>query len=153
MNIWIDGDGCPVVQETLHLAKRFQIPCTILCDTSHWFRTEDAQVIVCDKGADSVDYKLANLVKPGDLVITQDYGLAAMCLSRQAIPIHQDGFLYTDDNIGGLLEARAFSGKIRRSGGRLKGQKKRTAAQDRSFSDTLHRLLEDHAHASRNSGT
>lgn len=153
MNIWIDGDGCPVVQETLQVAKQFDIPCTILCDTSHWFSAENARVIVCDKGADSVDYKLANLVCPGDLVITQDYGLAAMCLSRKTLVLHQDGFLYTDDNIGGLLEVRAFSGKVRRSGGRLKGQKKRTAAQDQAFTDMLRTILKEHTHASGNSGT
>ena len=150
MKIWIDGDGCPVVRETVRLAKEFSVPCTVLCDTSHAFSSDYADTIVCDKGADSVDYKLANLVRPGDLVVTQDYGLAAMCLSRQAMPLHQDGFLYTDENIGGLLEVRAFSGKVRRSGGRLKGQKKRTDAQNRAFSATLYSILEEHTHAGRN---
>ena len=150
MKIWIDGDGCPVVKETVALAQVYRIPCTILCDTSHMFRSDFADVMVCDKGADSVDYRLTNLVQPGDLVITQDYGLAAMCLSRKAVPVHQDGFVYTDDNIGVLLEARAFSGKVRRSGGRLKGQKKRTAAQDQAFSQTLSQLLKEAAHAEGN---
>ena len=144
MRILIDGDGCPVVKLTLELAQKYAIPCTILCDTSHIFRDDYAEVIVCDKGADSVDYKLVNLVQAGDVVVTQDYGLAAMALSRKAIPVHQDGFRYTDDNIGGLLEARAFSGKVRRAGGRLKGQKKRTAGQDRAFVDCLRQILEEH---------
>ena len=109
MKIWIDGDGCPVVRQTVSLAKQYGIPCVILCDTSHSFRTEDAEVLICDKGADSVDYRLANLVRAGDLVVTQDYGLAAMCLSRRAIPVHQDGFVYTDENIGGLLEVRKIA--------------------------------------------
>jgi len=149
MKIWIDGDGCPVVKETVSLAKDFRVPCAILCDTSHMFHADYAEVIICDKGADSVDYRLTNLVSPGDLVITQDYGLAAMCLSRKAIPIHQDGFVYTDDNIGGLLEARAFSGKVRRSGGRLKGQKKRTAAQNEHFVQTLKQQIKEALHADR----
>lgn len=144
MRILIDGDGCPVVKLTLKLAREFSVPCTILCDTSHLFQDDYAEVIVCDKGADSVDYKLVNLVQPGDLVVTQDYGLAAMALSRKAIPVHQDGFCYTDENIGGLLEARAFSGKVRRGGGRLKGQKKRTAQQDQAFTNCLRRILEEH---------
>ncbi len=144
MRILIDGDGCPVVRLTVELAQAYQIPCAVLCDTSHMFRDDYAEVIVCDKGADSVDYKLVNLVQAGDLVVTQDYGLAAMALSRKAIPIHQDGFCYTDDNIGGLLEARAFSGKVRRAGGRLKGQKKRTAQQNQAFADCLRRILEEY---------
>ena len=94
-----------------------------------------------------MDYKLVSLVRPGDLVVTQDYGLAAMCLSRRAIPLHQDGFVYSDENIGGLLEARAFSGRVRRSGGRLKGPKKRTEAQDRAYAAALRRILEEADHA------
>ena len=143
MKIWIDGDGCPVVRQTVSLAKQYGIPCTILCDTSHSFRTEDAEVLICDKGADSVDYRLANLVRPGDIVVTQDYGLAAMCLSKQAIPIHQDGMVYTDDNIEGLLFFRAAAKKIRNAGGRLKGASKRTREQDRAFAAALERLLEE----------
>ena len=150
MKIWIDGDGCPVVRQTVSLAKQYGIPCSILCDTSHSFRTEDAEVLICDKGADSVDYRLANLVRAGDLVVTQDYGLAAMCLSRRAIPVHQDGFVYTDETIGGLLEVRAFSGKVRRAGGRFKGPKKRTEAQDKTFAACLSTLLKEADHAGGN---
>ena len=150
MKIWIDGDGCPVVRQTVLLAKQHGIPCAILCDTSHSFRTGDAEVLICDKGADSVDYRLANLVRAGDLVVTQDYGLAAMCLSRRAIPVHQDGFVYTDENIGGLLEVRAFSGKVRRAGGRFKGPKKRTEAQDKAFEACLSNLLKEADHAGGN---
>lgn len=150
MRILIDADGCPVVKLTLRLARQHGIPCAILCDTSHSFSAPEAEIIVCDKGADSVDYRIANLVRPGDLVVTQDYGLAAMCLSRRAIPVHQDGFVYTDDNIGGLLEARAFSGKVRRGGGRLKGPKKRTEAQNDAFALCLSRLLKEAADAGRN---
>lgn len=143
MKILIDADGCPVVGLTLQLAKASAVACTILCDTSHQFSAADAAVIVCDQGPDSVDYKLVNLLCPGDLVVTQDYGLAAMALSRRAIPVHPNGFRYTDENIGGLLEARAFSGKVRRAGGRLKGQKKRTAQQDQAFAACLQALLEE----------
>lgn len=141
MRIFIDGDGCPVVKLTVQLAKEYGIPCTIFCDTSHSYHFPDATVVTCDKGADSVDYKLANCICPGDLAVTQDYGLAAMCLSRGAAAINQDGLCYTEDNIGALLEARAFSGKVRRAGGRLRGPSKRTAAQNRSYEAALRQLL------------
>ena len=143
MKIWIDGDGCPVVRQTVSLAKQYGIPCAILCDMSHSFRTGDAEVLICDKGADSVDYRLANLVRAGDLVVTQDYGLAAMCLSRKAVPIHQDGMVYTNENIDGLLFFRAAAKKIRNAGGRLKGPSKRTKEQDKAFEAALIRLLEE----------
>ena len=74
MTILINADGCPVVDLTLQIAKQFGIPVIILCDTSHQIEREGAQTLVFDKGADSVDFALVNRVKPGDVVVTQDYG-------------------------------------------------------------------------------
>ena len=85
MNILIDADGCPVVDLTLQIAKRFGIPVIILCDTAHQIEREGAQTLVFDKGADSVDFALVNRVKSGDVVVTQDYGLASMCLAKCAV--------------------------------------------------------------------
>ena len=90
-----------------------------------------------DKGADSVDFCLVNLIQKGDIAVTQDYGLAAMCLSKRAIVLDQDGKEYTNENISGLLEFRAVSKKIRQSGGRLKGMLKRTISQDIAFEQAL----------------
>ena len=84
MTILIDADGCPVVDLTLRIAGKSRVPVVILCDTSHRSEREGAQTLVFDKGADSVDFALVNRVKPGDLVVTQDYGLASMCLARCA---------------------------------------------------------------------
>lgn len=139
--ILIDADGCPVVDETIKIAKQFHLQCLILCDTSHRFEREGARTLVFSKGADSVDFALVNLLHPGDVVVTQDYGLAAMCLSRSALAVSQDGMEYTADNIDGLLLARHTAKKIRNAGGRLRGPSKRTAAQDRAFSETLLELL------------
>ena len=94
-----------------------------------------------EKGADSVDFRLVNLVQKGDIAVTQDYGLAAMCLSKGALVLHQDGKQYTSENISGLLEFRAASKKIRKSGGRLKGNPKRTAEQDRAFEAALCEII------------
>lgn len=139
--ILIDADGCPVVDETIKIAKQFHLECLILCDTSHRFEREGAQLLVFSKGADSVDFARVNLLHPSDIVVTQDYGLAAMCLSRSALALSQDGMEYTADNIDGLLLARHTAKKIRNAGGRLKGPTKRTAAQDRAFSEKLMELL------------
>ena len=142
MNILIDADGCPVVDLTLQIAKQFSIPVVILCDTSHQIEREGAQTLVFDKGADSVDFALVNLLRPGDVVVTQDYGLAAMCLARSALALNQDGMEYTADNIDALLLVRHTARKIRSAGGRLRGPVKRTAAQDRVFSEALTELVQ-----------
>ncbi len=141
MRILIDADGCPVVDITIRIAKGHGVLCFILCDSSHYYEREGATTITVSKGKDSVDFKLANMVRPGDIVITQDYALAAMCLARQAIPINQNGMVYTDDNIGGLLEQRHMAQKIRRSGGRLSGAPKRTEEQNTAFGLALSNLI------------
>jgi len=141
MRIVIDADGCPVVDEAVALAKQFGLECLLLCDTSHRFEKEGAQTLVFSKGADSVDFALVNMVRPGDVVITQDYGLAAMCLARSVRILNQDGMEYTADNMEGLLMARHTAKKIRNGGGRLKGPPKRTASQDKAFVSALTALL------------
>ena len=133
MKILIDADGCPVVDITVRISKERHIECFILCDTAHILEKDGATTLTFSKGADSVDFALVNRVSPGDIVITQDYGLAAMCLSKNAIVINQDGMEYTADNIDGLLLARYTAKKIRNSGGRLKGPRKRSAVQDEEF--------------------
>ena len=103
---------------------------------------DGAQTLVLDKGADSVDFALANRVQPGDIVVTQDYGLASMCLAKGARVLHQDGWRYTEYNIQALLFQRHESGKYRRSGGRVKGPRKRTKQQDKDFEAALQTLLQ-----------
>ena len=137
LKILIDADGCPVTGIAVRLAKQHGIDCTVICDTAHRIAYDGAETIIVDKGADSADYRLVNLVLAGDLVITQDYGLAAMCLSRKAVVLNQDGKQYTEDNISGLLEFRAASAKFRRAGGRTKGPAKRTVQQDTDFEAAL----------------
>ena len=141
MRILIDADGCPVVDITVSIARKHNLECLILCDTCHAFEKAGAQTLIISKGTDSVDFALVNLLKAGDLVITQDYGLAAMCLSRQARVLNQDGMEYTDDNIDALLLARHTARKIRNSGGRLRGSARRTAEQNRAFAAALARIL------------
>jgi len=142
MTVLIDADGCPVVDLTVNIAVSQKIECIIICDTSHIFEKFGAKTITVSKGNDSVDFALVNMVKSGDIVVTQDYGLAAMCLARRAIPINQNGRIYTNDNIDALLNERHTSKKIRMAGGRSKNIPKRTPEQDLSFKNTLMKLLQ-----------
>lgn len=141
MRVLIDADGCPVVDIAVKESKQHKIECIILCDTSHVFEKEGAKTITVSKGADSVDYALVNMLQKGDIVITQDYGLAAMCLARNAIPISQDGMVYCNDNIGSLLQSRHMAKKVRDGGGRLKGPSKRKPEQDITFRERFIQLL------------
>lgn len=141
MRLLIDADGCPVVDITVRLAKKYKVECIILCDTSHYFEKDGAKTITVPKGADSVDFALVNMLKKEDVVITQDYGLAAMCLARNAIPISQNGMIYNENNIDALLMQRHTSKKIRMAGGRYKGKPKRTKEQDRVFEEVLGEVL------------
>jgi uncharacterized protein YaiI (UPF0178 family) len=147
MRIFIDADGCPVVDNAIKIAHSFNVEVIILCDTSHVFNKTNVQTITVSKGADSVDFALVNMVQTGDLVVTQDYGLAAMCLARKAIPLSQDGMVYNNDNIDALLLARHTAKKIRNSprksgiNTRLKGNPKRLLSQDSAFEESLQKLI------------
>lgn len=137
--VLIDADGCPVVDLTIRICRAHSVPVLILCDTAH--RIERDGAMVFDKGADSVDFALVNRVRPGDVVITQDYGLAAMCLSRRARVLNQNGLEYTADNIEGLLEQRHHNKKLLRAGKHLKGPAKRTKEQDEAFGVAMEGIL------------
>lgn len=142
MKIFIDADGCPVVDLTVGAAVRHCLECLIICDTSHRIEREDAETIIVSKGSDSVDYKIVNMIESGDIVVTQDYGLAAMVLARKGVPITQNGMVITEMNIDFLLASRYESKKLRNMGVHLKGPKKRTAAQDESFLKALNGIIE-----------
>ena len=142
MKVLIDADACPVVDITVNLCRKYHAECLLLCDTAHTMHRDGATTLVFDKGADSVDFALVNRVEAGDIVITQDYGLASMCLARNAHVLHQDGWQYTEYNIQALLFQRHESRKYRSSGGRIKGPHKRTAEQDRAFHSALDTLLQ-----------
>lgn len=142
MKVLIDADACPVVQITIELCRQFHTECILMCDTAHQMFREGAQTLVFDKGADSVDFALVNRVSPGDIVITQDYGLASMCLAKGAQVLHQDGWAYTEYNISGLLEQRHAAKKFRMAGGRTKGPAKRRPEQDQAFHQALALLLQ-----------
>lgn len=141
MWILIDADGCPVVRLAVDCAKRHGIEPVIVCDCAHIFDIPGVETITVTKGADSADFRIANLISAGDIAVTQDYGLAAMCLARRARVLNQNGLIYDDSNIDSLLLARHTARKIRNAGGRLKSPSKRTKDQDASFLSALERII------------
>ena len=142
MRILIDADACPVVREAVEMARQRLLPVTLLCDEHHLLTSDYAQVRHISSGADAVDIALINLCKRGDIVVTQDYGVAALALGKCAKAIHQSGRWYTDDNIDGLLMERHLAKKARRSGKHhLKGPAKRTEEDDRRFAESFERMI------------
>ncbi len=144
MKILVDADACPVVSIVEHMAKRYGIPVVLLCDTNHVLQSEYSEVKVIGAGADAVDFALVGLCRKGDLVVTQDYGVAAMILGKGAYGIHQSGKWYTDENIDRMLMERHISKKVRRSKSKyhLKGPAKRTAEDDARFEESLEQLIQ-----------
>lgn len=143
MQLWIDADACPVVAIAIRTALRHSVEVTLVCDDAHWMQRDGANTITVARGADSADMMIVNRVRRGDIVVTQDYGLAALCLARGARPLDQNGRIYDENNIDSLLGMRHISKKVRRAGGRLKGPPKRTKEQDEWFEQSLEQLLSE----------
>lgn len=145
IKVFVDADACPVVKIVEQTASEFNTPVVLLCDTNHILSSEYSEVIVVDAGSDAVDLALINLCNKGDIVVTQDYGVATLALGKGAYPIHQNGKLYTNENIGGLLMNRHISKKTRMSKSKhhIKGPKKRTKQDDMNFYTAFKKLLND----------
>ena len=145
MQILVDADACPVVRIVEKLARERNVPVTLFCDTNHVLRSDYAVVRTIGAGADAVDFALTAACKAGDVVITQDYGLAAMILSKEAYGLHQSGMRYTDDNIDRLLMERHLAKKARMAKAKhhLKGPARRTEEDDKRFMSALQKLLEE----------
>ena len=143
MKIFVDADACPVVDIVEDIATKFNISVTLLCDTNHVLTSDYSEVIVVGAGADAVDYKLISICHRGDIVVTQDYGVAAMALGKGAFAIHQSGKWYTNENIDQMLMERHLNKKARRASSRnhIKGPRKRTEEDDQRFAESFEKLL------------
>ena len=141
LKILVDADACPVKEIIVRIAKARGIPVIMLIDTSHELNDGYSRIIVVDKARDSVDIALINLVKEGDIVVTQDYGVAAMALGKKAKAINQNGLIYQDSNIEQLLFERHLGQKVRRAGGKTNNAKKRTKDDDAHFEAAFLTLL------------
>lgn len=143
MDIFVDADACPVVRIVERIAKKYNIAVTLLCDTNHVLNSEYSEVIVVGAGADAVDYKLISICHKGDIVVSQDYGVAAMALGKGAYAIHQSGKWYTNENIDQMLMERHLHKKERRASRKnhLKGPRKRTEEDDERFEKSFEKMV------------
>ena len=143
MQIFVDADVCPVVDIVEKIAKEYNVPVTLLCDTNHVLSSAYSEVVIVGAGADAVDYKLISICHKGDIVVSQDYGVAAMALGKGAYAIHQSGKWYTNDNIDQMLMERHLNKKARRSSHKnyIKGSKKRTEEDDERFAQSFEKMV------------
>ncbi|MGE4284921.1 MAG: YaiI/YqxD family protein [Clostridia bacterium] len=133
MKILVDADACPVKNIVIKIARKLELRVLMFIDTSHFLNDGYSEVTMVDKGRDSVDIALINKTENNDIVITQDYGVAAMALAKGAYCINQNGLIYNSGNIDKLLFERHLSQKVRRSGGKTSNPKKRTKEDDEQF--------------------
>ena|SRR5690625_2229258 len=144
MKIYIDADASPVQKEVIAIANTYNISVVLVKSFSHFSHEElpsHVETIYVDKGADVADFEIIKLATKKDIVITQDYGLASLCLGKECIVLHHKGFQYTNENIDRLLSSRHTSAKARRSGYRTKGPKPYTEEDREKFSHLLHQMI------------
>lgn len=142
MKIFVDADGCPVVNIAIEIAKEYGLEIIVVKNFAHMIKSSYAEIVSVDIENDSADFYIVNRVSKGDIVITQDYGLAALCISKEAYPINQNGLVYTPFNIDGMLNTRHVHRELRKSGKHHSKFKKRTRENDDKFKKSFKRLIE-----------
>lgn len=144
MKVIIDGDACPVKNEVYEVTMSLGVPVTLVASVDHYSEIklpEHVSVTYVDRGADSADFKIVQLVNPGDCVVTQDYGLASLVIGKRANCIHHLGKPYDARTIDLLLESRHHNAQVRKSGGRTKGPSKMTASDRAVFKKEFEKIL------------
>lgn len=137
MRIIVDADACPVKEIIEKQARPNRIKVIMVANYSHQIRSDYAETIMVDRDSQAADIFIANLTKAGDLIVTQDYGLASIVLGKGAMAIHPSGKLYTAENIDTLLMQRYLNTKSRLAGQKQTNTKKRKRNDDLKFEHTL----------------
>ena len=136
MKVYVDADACPVKDIIISEGRNVNIPVILVTSFSHYSNVEQptgVETIYVDSGADAADYRIMKLVEAGDIIVTQDYGLASLGLAKGNIVLHHKGFRYTNENIDQLLQTRYLSAMARKSGKRTKGPKPFTTEDREQF--------------------
>jgi uncharacterized protein YaiI (UPF0178 family) len=143
MRIIIDGDSCPVIEETKEIAQNNNIKLIVFCDYNHNINSSYGEVKKVDQSFQSVDMEIVNFTQENDIVITDDYGLASLVLSKKCLVINSKGIIYNNNNIDNLLMRRHINKKIRRAGGKHPSPSKRTKEDNKVFKKNLLKLIKN----------
>jgi uncharacterized protein YaiI (UPF0178 family) len=141
MKILVDADACPrsVLEICMRLGRKYNIPVWTVASFNH--RIDSDHPVVVGDGSQEADIKILNLTEPGDVIVTGDWGLAAMVLEKGAKCLSPIGREFHPEKMDFLLEERELKAKFRRGGGRTKGPRKRTSEDDRRFESSLENVF------------
>lgn len=142
VRVIVDADACPkaCLQIIRNLASDYDLEVITVASFNHFFDHANHQV--AGNEAQAADIAIINQTREGDIVITQDWGLAAMVLGKRAWAIAPNGRIYENEQMDWLLEERNLLAKFRRGGGRTRGPAKRTSGDDLRFKENFLKLLE-----------
>ncbi|RYG74205.1 YaiI/YqxD family protein [Lentibacillus lipolyticus] len=146
MKIYVDADACPVKKTIITIAREYNIPVVLVKSFSHFSRDDEqtgVETVYVDTGAEAADYRIMQLAQKGDIIITQDYGLASLALSKGCTVLHHRGFTYTNENIDQLLQSRYVNAMARKSGKRTKGPKAFSSEDEAKFRDLFQKTVEE----------
>ena len=141
MKIYVDADGCPVVDIAIKIAKEYKLEIVVVKNYAHVLNDDYATIVTVDISRDSADYYIVNKVEKDDIVISQDYGFAAMVLAKEAICITQNGLVISTENIDGMLNSRHINQKLRREKQIYSKIKKRNPMANVQFEKSLRSLV------------
>ena len=141
MKILVDADACPksVLHICMKVGRKYGIPVCSVANFNH--NIESDHHVVVGNDSQEADIRIINMTDEGDVVVTQDWGLAAIVLGKRARCLSPAGREFRSDKIEFLLEGRELKNKFRRGGGRTRGPKKRTIEDDRRFENCLEHSL------------
>jgi len=142
MKILVDADACPSINLITDLAIKNKMELVLYTDSTHNIVSDYALVVTLSQGFQSVDMVITNEIKENDILITQDYGLALICLSKKAKVIHPLGNVYNDENIDRMIFERFLRTKSRKQNIHMKGPKKRTKEDDINLINNLQKEID-----------
>ena len=144
MRVFVDADACPVKEIIIEEAELQGLEVTLVSSISHFSLKKlppHVEHVYVDSGAEAADYKIMQLIRSGDILVTQDYGLASLALAKGVIVLHHKGYLYTSENIGQLLEQRYYNAMVRKTGKRTKGPRPFKDEDREKFRSLFHQVL------------
>ncbi|WP_163531334.1 YaiI/YqxD family protein [Halobacillus ihumii] len=144
MKIYVDADACPVKDIIISEGKNGDIPVILVTSFSHYSNAQEqsgVETIYVDSGPEAADYRIMKLAEMGDIIVTQDYGLASLALAKGCTVLHHKGFIYTNENMDQLLQTRYLSAMARKSGKRTKGPKPFSSEDKEKFREVFKTVL------------
>lgn len=142
--IFVDADACPVKEEIVQVSQVFQVPICFVASYAHQTDFGGGTWMYVDSVQDEADFHIYKHAKPGDLVVTQDMGLASLLVKKGVHVLSPRGTIITDEQMDTILYNRYVSAKLRREGTFSKGPKAFSKEDKKKFQQNLQKILSNH---------